>query len=397
MNQISRKKRRLSLTGKIFAVTVLLLVIGAIGFGCVKGLTAIGWSGGVVSDDTIYLGTQEGRLVAFNLTDESRLSAEKISAGSSGGGLFGCIPAGGGCAGGAGVAIYGTPYFTDELVYIAGYNGKVYAYNKENLATRWVYPREGYLEPIVGGVVVSDGRLYFGGSDGYVYALDAETGDFLWEADTRSEDYKRDKIWATPAIADGTMYIGSTNKVFYAFNTADGSRKWVFPTEGAVTATPLVVDGTVYIGSHDRYLYALNAADGTLKWKFMAENWFWAKPLLHDGKIYAACLDGKVYVLDAATGSKLNEFDLEEPLASDPVMHDDNVIFCTREGAIYSINTAQNSLRQLAVIDEGKVEINGPLAIHDGVIYIHTSDLLLRRVNAETGAILSSLVLSFGE
>jgi len=119
--------------------------------------------------------------------------------------------------------------------------------------------------------------------------------------------------------------------------------------------------------------------------------------LLHDGKIYAACLDGKVYVLDAATGSKLNEFDLEEPLASDPVMHDDNVIFCTREGAIYSINTAQNSLRQLAVINEGKVEINGPLAIHDGVIYIHTSDLLLRRVNAETGAILSSLVLSFGE
>ena len=397
MKQTTREKRRLSLTGKILTIAVILLVIGIISLSCVKGLTAIGWSGGAVSDDTIYVGTKEGRLVVIDLTDESRLSAEKLSAGGSGGGLFGCIPAGGGCAGGAGVAIYGTPYFTDELVYIAGYNGRVYAFNKENLATRWVYPREGYLEPIVGGVVVADGRVFFGGSDGYVYALDAETGDFLWDAPTGDGDLKRDKIWSTPAVADGTLYIGSTNKVVYAFNTADGTRKWVFPTEGAVTGTPLVVDGTVYIGSHDRYLYALNAADGTLKWEFMGKNWFWAKPLIYEGKIYAGCLDGKVYVLDAATGNKLNEFNLEDPLAADPVIHEDNAIFCTMEGAIYSINTTQNSLRQLAILDEGKIEVNGPLAVHEGVIYIHTSDLLLRRVNAETGAILNSLALSIGE
>lgn len=398
MKQTTRKKRRLSLTGKVLAIAIFLLVIGIISFSCVKGLTAIGWSGGAVSDDTLYVGTKEGRLVALNLTDESRLSGEKLSAGGASGGLFGCIPTGGGCAGGgAGVAIYGTPYFTDELVYIAGYNGKVYAYNKENLATRWVYPREGYMEPIVGGVVVSYGRVYFGDSDGYVYALDAETGDFIWEAATGDEDVKRNKIWSTPAVVGDTIYIGSTDKVFYAFNTADGSRKWVFPTEGVITATPLVVDGIVYIGSHDRYLYALNTADGELKWKFKGENWFWAKPLMYEGEIYAGCLDGRVYALDAATGNKLNEFNLEGPLPSEPVSYEDNAIFCTEEGAIYSINTVQDSLKQLAVLDEDKAEVNGPLAIHDGVIYIHTSDLLLRRVNAETGAILSSLALSFGE
>lgn len=385
-------------TGKILVLAVLLLVIAVIGFSCVKGLIAVGWSGGGISGNTLYVGTKEGRLIAIDLTDESRLSAEELTAGGAGGGLFGCIPsAGGGCGGGAGVAIYGTPTFDDELVYIAGYNGRVYAYTKDTLATRWVYPRDKYLEAIVGGAVVSDGRVYFGNSDGLVFSLDAETGDFLWAFSAVDDKGKAEKIWATPTITGGTLYIGSTNKNIYAVNTADGTQKWRYPTEGAVTATPLVADGTVYIGSHDRHLYALNAADGTLKWDFKAENWFWAKPVIYEGKLYAGCLDGKVYVLDAATGNKLSEFDLEGPLAADPVIYEDNVIFSTREGVVYSINTAQNSLRQLAILDEDDVEVNGPLAIHDGVVYIHTQDLILRRVNAETGAILGSLLLSIGE
>jgi hypothetical protein len=44
------------------------------------------------------------------------------------------------------VAIYGTPNICD-LVYIAAYNGKIYAYTR-TLGARWVYPREGYLQPL---------------------------------------------------------------------------------------------------------------------------------------------------------------------------------------------------------------------------------------------------------
>jgi len=400
MKETTKKKRSRRHIGKILILAVLLLVIGIIGFSCVQGLTPVGWSGGVVSDNTLYVGTKEGRLVAVNLADGSRQWAAQLTASGGGGGLFGCMPAGGGCSGGSsGVAIYGTPTFGNELVYIAGYNGRVYAYAKETLATRWVYPRDYYLAPIVGSAVVSDGRVYLGGSDGYIYALDAETGDPLWNSPAADEKGKTEKIWSTPAVSDGTLYIGSTNKNVYAINTADGTRKWVFPTEGSVTATPLVVDSTVYIGSQDRYLYALNAADGTLKWKKMGENWFWAKPVIYEGKIYAGCLDGKVYVLDAATGNELiTPFNPEGPLAADPVIYEDNVIFCTREGKLYSIDTAQDVLNWDVTLDEqGKVQVNGPLAINDGIVYIHTQDLTLRRVNAETGAILGTISLSSGE
>ena len=63
------------------------------------------------------------------------------------------------------------------MVYIGGYNGRVYAVSSSTGALRWVYPREGNLEPIVGGVAVSQGKVYFGCSGGKVYALDATTGD----------------------------------------------------------------------------------------------------------------------------------------------------------------------------------------------------------------------------
>jgi outer membrane protein assembly factor BamB len=391
--------------GRILILVSLLLIVGLVGSSCVQGLNPIGWSGGAVSDNTLFVGTEQGRLAAVDLTDESRQWAEVLKAASASGGLFSCMPMGGGCSGAAsGVAIYGTPAVGGELVYIAGYNGKVYAYVKDSLALRWVYPRDTYLPPIVGGVAVSDSKVFFGCSSGKidgenvsgaVFALDAVTGDPIWNSYYETED----KIWATPAVSEGTLYIGSFDKKVYAINTADGTLKWAepFETEGAVTAEPLVVDGTVYIGSHDRYFYAINADNGKDKWKFRGENWFWAKPIIYQGKIYVGCLDGYVYVLDAATGAELKEFNLEGPLAAAPVLYEDNVIFSTRDAILYSINASQDEMRQLAVIDEGDARVYGPLAIHDGIVYIHTQDKTLRRVNAETGAILGLISLSSGE
>ena len=373
-------------TGKILLLVVMLLVIGLASFGCVKGLQPIGWSGGAISDGTLFVGSKEGKLVAVNLADESRQWTEPLKEVKQGGG-FGCAPsmAGGGCgAGASGVAIYGTPSVSGDLVYIGGYNGKFYSYNPSSLQMEEDYPPEGNLEPIVGGSVVAQGKVYFGGSDGKVYALDANKLSLQWEFQTG------DKIWSTPVVIDDTLFIGSFDKKLYALNAADGSLKWEFETGGAIFSTPLVHDGTVYIGSFDRHLYAVNAADGSLRWKFMGENWFWAKPVIYDNTIYAGCLDGKVYVLKADTGEKITELDLESPVASSPVVVNGSIIFASREGVVYTIDTGLNKLKRLASIDE---EVYGPLSVSEGVVYIHTQDLTLHRVNADTGAVLRSVSL----
>ena len=384
-----------TLLGKILLLLVILLVVGLTSLGCIKGLQAIGWSGGVVADGTLFVGSEEGRLVAVNIADSSRQWSEPIKTTTPTGG-FGCVGAAG-CAAPAGVAIYGTPAVSGDLVYIGGYNGKIYAFNSNSLETRWVYPREGNLEPIVGGAVVAQGKVYFGSSDGKVYALDAATGDKQWEFPTG------DKIWSTPAIDGNTLFIGSFDKKLYALNATDGTKKWEFETEGAIASTPLVYNNTVYIGSFDRHLYAIDATSGKQIWQFPAEdeaenkpgNWFWAKPVAYNNVIYAACLDGKVYILDAESGYEVADaVDLGSPISSSPVLVNSSIIFASQQGVIYALNTGSNELKRLAELEQ---DIYGPLYASEGIVYIHTQDLTLHRVNANTGAILMSVSLKSKE
>jgi len=371
------------LLGKILLLLVILLVGGLTASGCIGGLQPIGWSGGVVADGTLFLGSVEGRLVAVNIADGARQWSEPLTASGSTGG-FGCA------ASPAGVAIYGTPVVAGDLVYIGGYNGKVYAFDSSSLQKRWVYPPEGNLQPIVGGVVVALDKVYFGGSDGKVYALKADTGVEAWEPFQTG-----DKIWSTPVIDDGTVYISSFDKKLYALNAATGEKKWeTFEVGGAIASTPVVYNNTVYFGSFDRYLYAVDAADGSLKWKSEVEagSWFWVRPIIYNNTVYAPSLDGKVYILDAESGHELiDAIDLGNPVSSSPVLVDGSIIIASGEGRIYSLDTANNQVKPLADVRE---KVDAPLWASSGVVYVHTEAQTLHALNAQTGAELWNISLS---
>lgn len=383
-----------SIMGKMLLLLVMLLVIvsGVTGLGCIRGLQPIGWSGGVVADGTLFVGSKEGRLVAVDIVSGGRQWSEGLKMPASAGG-FGCMgPAyGGGCGGGAPakVAIYGTPAIAGDLVYIAGYNGRIYAFNSSSLETMWVYPREDYLKPIISAPMVSMGKVYFSTSDGMVYALDAATGNKVWGFQAG------DKIWSTPASDDDTVYITSFDNKLYALNGENGEMKWEFNAQGALASTPLVYGNKVYVGSLGRYLYAVNVDDGSQEWKFMGESWFWAKPVVYNNVIYAPCLDGKVYILDAESGREVAEaVSLESSISSSPVLVDDRVIVASQQGVIHALDTGSNKSRELADIEK---EIYGPLCVSDGVIYIHTQDLTIHPVDANTGAKFATISLKSSE
>lgn len=384
-----RNKRLIT---KISILVVTILVLGAALSGCIQGLQPIGWSGVAISSDgTLFVGSKEGRLVSMT-ADGRRQWSEPLKLPAQPGG-FGCAPGSGGTAGGFGcsaetpaVAIYGTPALWNDLAFIAGYNGKVYAFVSGTLQQRWVFPREGNLKPIIGGIVLSADKIYFGGTDGKVYALDAATGDKRWEFQLS------DEIWSTPAISGNTLYIGSFDKKLYALDTATGSKKWEFQTAGAVVSTPLVQDGTIYFGSLDRNLYALNESDRSVKWTFMADNWFWARPVIADGILYAPSLDNKVFLLDAKTGTKINEFDLQSQVSSSPVVVDRKVVVATQDGKVYSLD--RNEKRLLAIVTPNA---SAPLSANKGIVYVHTPDLTVHPIDVSTGAKLPTISLKKAE
>ena len=372
---------------KILLVVTVMLTVGLGISGCISGITAAGWSGGTVSGNTLYVGTRYGQLAAVNLTDGSRVFSQQVKMASTSSYLS--------CACGtssAPVAIYGNPVSAGDLVYFAGYNGKIYAYytNSLNGTDAWEYPRGAdLLKPFVGGIAYSNGVLYIGDSNGKVYALDAVKGVEIWSVAPEGKK-SNEKIWSTPAVSGNTLYIGSFDKKMYALNTADGSKKWEFTTNGPIMATPVINNGTLFFGSLDRNLYALNAADGKEKWHVMAKNWFWTEPVIVNNTVYVGSLDGYIYVLNADTGAQIAAVNLKNPLASQPVVVDTSIIFATTKGVVYSLDTATNQAAQLA---DFKMAIDGALAAANGIVYFQTPDFALQRVNVASGSVLPAISL----
>jgi outer membrane protein assembly factor BamB len=386
--------KKIKIVGMIALLIGAILAIGICGFSCVGGMAATGWSGGVVDNDVLYVGSMEGRLARVDLTDLSILRAEPLKLASQGG-LFGSCSSMLSCGGGSSrVPIYGTPVVSGNFVYIAAYNGRIYAYNTNNLGQKWFFPSEGYLSSLVGSLVIDQNRLFIGCSDGNIYSLDATTGEKL-------ASYKTgDKIWGTPIVADNTLYIGSFDKTLYALDTATLTPKWTFATQGSIIAKPLVQNGVVYIGSFDKMLYAINAADGTEKWKYMATNWFWTQPIIVGDVIYAGCLDGNVYALNVNNGELIKMFDIPEiftmprsGLASQPVVVDKYVIFATQNGIIYKIDTTS---QEITLVEALTGSIDGPMMAYKGIIYFQTQDVAIQRIEIATGTLFPSISLLSG-
>jgi outer membrane protein assembly factor BamB len=369
-----------ALAGKI-CLLVILLLVGLTVLGCVGIKTSPqGGSGVTIADGTIFLcpalkqaggfscsaPSVAGELVAVDISNGSRLWEVSLESSS---------------------AIYGNPVMAGDLVYVGGYNGKIYAISASTRLSKDVYVNESKPQSIVGGPVVAGDRVYLGCSDGKVYALDAASLEPVWEKPFQTGG----KIWSTPAIDGDNLYIGSFDKKLYALNVSDGSKKWEFETEGAIACTPLVYNNTVYFGSFDRYFYAVDAATGSLEWKFLAEKWFWTRAVACNTTVYVGCFDGKVYALDAENGEKIaDEFDLGSPVYSWPVLVDGRVIVATEEGEIYAIDTANNQEKLLADVGEA---ISAPLCASGGVIYVYSQAQNLYALNVESGATLWSLSL----
>lgn len=377
-------KQNRKFLGKLSLLLAVVILGGVIVLGCYGARAVpVGWSGAAIDEDTLFFGTNEGKLIALDKSTGDRLWEVALETAEPAAGNMGCM----GGTPALETAVYGTPVVMEDLVYVGSYVkqgnqslGKFYAFEFGEDEPRWVYPRQQYFDkPVIGGAVVALGKVYFGSSDGKVYALDTASGYKEWDFETG------DKVWSTPVIEDETIFIGSLDKKLYALNATNGSKKWEFETEGGIAATPLISDNTIYIGSFDRHIYAIDATNGSLVWRSEVEagGWFWARAVAYNNVIYAGCVDGKVYVLNAESGDEIDVIDLGSLIRSSPVLVDNLLIIATEDGQIYSLDTNGNRIREL---DDVGAKVYAPLRASDGVVYIHTQDQDLYALNVQTGA-----------
>lgn len=131
-----------------------------------------------------------------------------------------------------------TPIVANGLMYVAEGTGRVLALDVASGEVRWIHRRtypadikisQAYLRHR--GVAIYGDRVYWGTADSYLVALDARTGQQIWEV--RTADYQKGVGHShPPLIADGKVIIGNlggereVRGAVAAFDAASGDLHW---------------------------------------------------------------------------------------------------------------------------------------------------------------------------
>ncbi|MET0753765.1 MAG: PQQ-binding-like beta-propeller repeat protein [Pyrinomonadaceae bacterium] len=219
------------------------------------------------------------------------------------------------------------PAVVGDTVYVGGWNAKVYALDRETGAIKWTYDTATFTGSVAGGgtqlpigfnavrdaPAYSNGKLYFGDVIGNTYALNAQTGAFLWAR--KIDSHFSARIVGSPIVYRNRVFIGLSSvesgypidptypcctfrgKVV-ALNADTGAEAWHYytveqamptgynsigtpqfgPAGAAVWSTPAIdpLTNTIYFGTGQNYsnpassrsdsLIALNINNGAERW-----------------------------------------------------------------------------------------------------------------------------------
>ena len=68
-------------------------------------------------------------------------------------------------------------------------------------------------------------------------------------------------VYSSPAISNGKVYVGSEDNYIYCLDANDGSLVWKYKTGNRVCSSPAISNGKVYVGSTDNYIYCLDIGE----------------------------------------------------------------------------------------------------------------------------------------
>jgi outer membrane protein assembly factor BamB len=158
---------------------------------------------------------------------------------------------------------HGDPLVTNDLVLIGtdGAMGHVYAFEKPTGRVRWKYKVE---ESGVASDVLQLGRSVYAVTLGdELLCLDLATGKPNWtfHSSSRSKDFH----WtSTPAVTSERVYFGGLDGIIYALEAQSGKLVWKKELGGRVTTSLAVRGHDLYVGTAKRRIYRLDTDSGNV-------------------------------------------------------------------------------------------------------------------------------------
>jgi outer membrane protein assembly factor BamB len=269
-----------------------------------------------VYDDTLYFGSDEGRLYAVGV-DGERLWDERIGAASG--------PLSRGTA-----AIITPPAVVDGRVYVADVEGYVHARDAATGATAWRVDTGG---AVYGKPAVRDGAVFVGNDDGLLAAYGVD-GERHWSSGAGRE------ITTTPVAGAESWYVVDGNGVVHRLDPSQGGAEvGTFASGSGNPVSPTVGDGRVFLGSRTGTVQAVDGDLSGRRWEADTDHGDRIlAPFLLDEELLYVPAGRHVYAFDPATGDRVWSYRLADEVRVQPAYADGRLFVATASGRILALD-----------------------------------------------------------
>lgn len=269
-----------------------------------------------------------------------------------------------------------------------------------------------------------DSMIYFGSDSGIFWALDALTGDVIWNFDVNTRHEKG--IWSSPAYHAGKVYFGAYNGNMYCLEAKTGEVSWVSPTCEWIGSSPLIISShgkliigleyarekwkggiaaldletgekiwehqltrfqhgsaefyeeqnLVIVGSSDHAILALDVHTGSLVWESKTQRSIKYPPAIcSKHKIVAtASFDGGIRMNSLVDGEEIFKLDTADICYSTPLILGDFVYCGSGDSNFYIIDIKKRELVK-TIITSGRI-YGGATVVNGNVIFGNTAGVL---------------------
>jgi outer membrane protein assembly factor BamB len=245
------------------------------------------------------------------------------------------------------------PYAEDWPVYQAdnGRGGYAPAGPEPPLKEKWSFQTQGR---IVDAPVTAGGQIAFGSRDGWVYVLDAESGQLIWK-----DEIGQGGLASSPAFSRDYLFGGSWTPYYsvYAWERASGRRVLERTTGEILNRAPLVIHSqdTLYYNEDPplsapaeilAQITALALSDFKPRWQRPLTGVPLSMPSLNPSytQLFLTLADPPaVTALNARTGDILWRSELDSKPTTAPLWSDGRILVGTEAGYLYSLKTENGS------------------------------------------------------
>jgi outer membrane protein assembly factor BamB len=237
----------------------------------------------VIIGDILYMANLDGYVYAFHRTEGYTLWKAKMPAG-----------------------VEGALAFARSKVFVGDTAGNLTAFHSRNGEVAWTF--KGQAEWLSAPVVLGN-RVFAVSSNDEVFGLDEVSGKVIWHFPHRGDEKMTIRGTTSPAVKDGYVYQGFSDGFVVALNSESGKPLWQRQLKTTlrfydIDTAPLYVDDqNLIVGTYDGKVHKLDRMTGNTKWSFPVGSY--SGFLVEEKRVYFSGLDGNVYALNLDLGDAI--------------------------------------------------------------------------------------------